>query len=81
MWRHLLKSLYQLSLAWTFVCEVYYPKSCRFSTSLKDMPILYQLPIKPKLLHFTEKMVLYMTVQDFVNWTVKIIEFQVLRAL
>ena len=31
-----------------------------------------------KVLHFTEKMVLYMTVRDFVNLPVKIIEFQVL---
>jgi hypothetical protein len=31
-----------------------------------------------KVLPFTEKMVLYMTVQDIVNLTVKITEFQVL---
>jgi hypothetical protein len=49
------QSLYQLSLAWSFISEVCYPKPCRSSTLLKHMacmPILYQLPIKPKLLHF-----------------------------
>jgi hypothetical protein len=44
-----------------------------------SMHAIFIYPLK--VLPFTEKMVLYMMVQDFINLTGKLTEFQVLRAL
>jgi hypothetical protein len=44
-----------------------------------SMHAIFIYPLK--VLPFTEKMVLYMMVQDFMNLTGKLTEFQVLRAL